>query len=474
MKEKKLFDNLILIFLISILFLLFFSTSTSPLYKDYQDDSAIFITVGKMLKDGKILYKDIFDHKGPVFFFFEYIAQLICSGRFGIFILQIIFMTITLFILNKLLKGNGIIPIILSLPILAFFFEEGNLTEELSLPFITLGLYIGFIWYSSSERYSKKIYLYSFILGILISLLAFIRLNNAISLVGLILGITILFIKDKKYKNLIGCIISFLIGLGITTLIVLIYFIKNSAISDMLYATFTHNFMYFEKNVSIINKLPGLIPIVVLFLINIKNPKMNILHYIIAILSIIMGLFGRGFLHYYIINYPILVIMLYLFLDNLKNIKDRFARYYMKFILVLVLSFYLLFGIYMLNKSFISNNALKNIISIIPENERNSFLIYDSSISGVLYLDGNIFPSYKYAFMQSYLFATNKNLIEEMNNDLKRNKIKWILTENPDLSQGNKVDQYINENYLLVSKYNLYIKNGNDIREIPIFLYEKK
>jgi hypothetical protein len=232
--------------------------------------------------------------------------------------------------------------------------------------------------------------------------------------------------------------------------------------------------MYFEKNVSIINKLPGLIPIVVLFLINIKNPKMNILHYIIAILSIIMGLFGRGFLHYYIINYPILVIMLYLFLDNLKNIKDRFARYYMKFILVLVLSFYLLFGIYMLNKSFISNNALKNIISIIPENERNSFLIYDSSISGVLYLDGNIFPSYKYAFMQSYLFATNKNLIEEMNNDLKRNKIKWILTENPDLSQGNKVDQYINENYLLVSKDNLYIKNGNDIREIPIFLYEKK
>ena len=74
-KEKSLFDNLILICLISMLFLLFFSTSTSPLYKDYQDDSAIFITVGKMLKDGKVLYKDIFDHKGPVFFFIEYIGQ---------------------------------------------------------------------------------------------------------------------------------------------------------------------------------------------------------------------------------------------------------------------------------------------------------------------------------------------------------------------------------------------------------------
>lgn len=476
-KEKSLFDNLILICLISMLFLLFFSTSTSPLYKDYQDDSAIFITVGKMLKDGKVLYKDIFDHKGPVFFFIEYIGQIIYSGRFGMFILQIISMTFSLFMLNKILSINtnksALYSIILSLPLLAFFFEEGNLTEELSLPFITLGLYIGFIWYSSSERYTKKIYLYGFCLGILISLLAFIRLNNAIPLVGLVLGITILFIKDKKYKNLIVCIISFLIGLGITTLIVLIYFIKNSAMTEMIYATFIHNFMYFEKNASIINKLPGLIPIVVLLLVNIKNPKMNILHYITAILSIIMGLFSRGFLHYYIINYPISVIMLYLFLDNLKDNKDKFERYFIKFILALVLLTYLLLGIFMINKSFISNNALDNIISIIPENERDSFLVYDSSISGVLYLDGNIFPAYKYAFMQSYLFATNEDLIEKMNNDLKDNNIKWILTENPNLSKGNKVDQYINENYLLAGQDILFIKNGNDIREIPIYLYEK-
>ena len=111
--------------------------------------------------------------------------------------------------------------------------------------------------------------------------------------------------------------------------------------------------------------------------------------------------------------------------------------------------------------------------SIIPENERDSFLVYDSSISGVLYLDGNIFPAYKYAFMQSYLFATNEDLIEKMNNDLKDNNIKWILTENPNLSKGNKVDQYINENYLLAGQDILFIKNGNDIREIPIYLYEK-
>ena len=125
-KEKSLFDNLILICLISMLFLLFFSTSTSPLYKDYQDDSAIFITVGKVLKDGKVLYKDIFDHKGPVFFFIEYIGQIIYSGRFGMFILQIISMTFSLFMLNKILSINTnkstLYSIILSLPLLAFFF----------------------------------------------------------------------------------------------------------------------------------------------------------------------------------------------------------------------------------------------------------------------------------------------------------------------------------------------------------------
>ena len=90
MIKNKVKDYIILIG-ISIVALLLFSISTSPLYKGfYIDDSAIFISIARSLLDGKILFKDIFDHKGPVLFGIQVIGQIISEGRNGMFLIQII------------------------------------------------------------------------------------------------------------------------------------------------------------------------------------------------------------------------------------------------------------------------------------------------------------------------------------------------------------------------------------------------
>ena len=69
MYSKKNFLFIFILFIISALFVLIMSYSTSPLYPYYfGGDSAQFQTIGKGWSKGMIPYKDMFDHKGPIIF----------------------------------------------------------------------------------------------------------------------------------------------------------------------------------------------------------------------------------------------------------------------------------------------------------------------------------------------------------------------------------------------------------------------
>ena len=119
--------KIITILLISFCMLLFFSTSTSPLYENYyEDDSAIFILMGKAIVNGSVPYRDIFDHKGPILFWIQALGQLLWEGRNGIFIIQLLMLTITNIILYKIAsffcnKKHAIISVIVSMGIFSLF-----------------------------------------------------------------------------------------------------------------------------------------------------------------------------------------------------------------------------------------------------------------------------------------------------------------------------------------------------------------
>lgn len=57
--------------------------------------------VGKNLNRGLIMYKDIFDIKGPYLNFLQYLGYATGIGRYGVFIIEIINLSITLYFLQK-------------------------------------------------------------------------------------------------------------------------------------------------------------------------------------------------------------------------------------------------------------------------------------------------------------------------------------------------------------------------------------
>ncbi|HAH71054.1 MAG TPA: hypothetical protein DCL74_04905 [Succinivibrionaceae bacterium] len=84
-----------LIFAIGAAFVLNFSYSTSPLTPFYWGgDTAQFLTIGKEWCNGKIPYRDLFDHKGPLIFFIDMLGFALNGGKSvsGVFVIQIIFM----------------------------------------------------------------------------------------------------------------------------------------------------------------------------------------------------------------------------------------------------------------------------------------------------------------------------------------------------------------------------------------------
>ena len=137
-------------------FLLLFSYSTSPLTADCtSSDSTFFMLVGKGMTKGYMPYRDFFDMKGPYLFFIEYIGQLISYGRNGIFAVQILFMFITLYFFDKsyrlvMKKENLFLEIVMLGTMLVLgcgTIQEGNLCEEINMPFLSVCLYMALYYF---------------------------------------------------------------------------------------------------------------------------------------------------------------------------------------------------------------------------------------------------------------------------------------------------------------------------------------
>ena len=164
---------------------MFFCTKSSPIYvlNDWYDANAYF-TMGKGLMNGSIPYKDLFDHKGPFLYFLYGIGYLINNNSFfGVFILQIIAMSINIVCTFKISEIYNLsrraafitatlIPITMlsdGFYIIANNFGGGS-PDEFVVPIFSVILYF-FIKLLKKQDILKSAPLYLFVIGLLSSLI---------------------------------------------------------------------------------------------------------------------------------------------------------------------------------------------------------------------------------------------------------------------------------------------------------------
>ena len=125
-------------------------SKSSPLFafNDWMDAN-IFFTMGKSMFGGKVLYRDVFDHKGPVLYFLYGIGWLLDhTGFTGVFLLEVaslaVFLGISLRTVS-LLAAKPVHPAWMVFPAAAIAasraFSHGGSAEEFLLPFLAAALY---------------------------------------------------------------------------------------------------------------------------------------------------------------------------------------------------------------------------------------------------------------------------------------------------------------------------------------------
>lgn len=129
---------------------LVFCSKSSPAYpiNDWSDAN-IYFSMGKGMADGQVIYRDLYDHKGPLIYALHALCALVSPLSFtGVFVLECLCAAAFLTIVYRLLELYGVrwllwpaVTFIAVAVYSSYSFQQGDSAEELCLPLVMYAFY---------------------------------------------------------------------------------------------------------------------------------------------------------------------------------------------------------------------------------------------------------------------------------------------------------------------------------------------
>ncbi|QWR76320.1 glycosyltransferase family 39 protein [Candidatus Magnetomonas plexicatena] len=293
------------------------------------NDSAIYIYSAKEILKGKLMYKEIFDHKGPMLYVINIIGLWILKGNLtGIWLVELFFLFITSLYIFKTARffvddKVAVISSIYLLFTLPPLISHGNIPEEYALPFMAVSGYI-LTGYITKQRVMK--YLDVLLVSVCFSMTFLLRPNLVPLWTGFAVVILFSLIRERKYKDIFTYSSLVITGVVLTVLPFLLYALKNKILSDAIFCIWKFNMAYSNhtltkimqaayKSTEDINKtyLTMLLLIYVWYLVlNFKREGNKLLHAVV-IINIVLTMFiscgfGWFFVHYAVAYVPVVCV----------------------------------------------------------------------------------------------------------------------------------------------------------------------
>jgi hypothetical protein len=253
-------ENLIFVFFIAIysFILLFFCSMSSPFY--YTNpwvDVNIYFSIGKGLFNGKVMYADLFDNKGPLTYFIYGIGYLISNKSFlGIYFLESIALTIALYceyLIAKLFfpppphvsginRYAAITVFIFPLAFLNYkIFNEGGSVEEFMIPFIMYGF---FVFLKALKQNEALTYKENLFLGLCTAAIFFIKMNVILIFFPFTAFAFLDLLIKKRYGRFFINALSYILGVLLIALPFIVYFLVTGSLGDFYSVYFKFNSLY--------------------------------------------------------------------------------------------------------------------------------------------------------------------------------------------------------------------------------------
>jgi len=473
--------------LLSVLFLLI-GTKSSPLYpfNDWVDANTSF-TMGKAMMNGRVLYRDIFDHKGPLFYFLFGLGYLISNTSFGgVFFLEVISFSLLLYYCFKsillFLEPNYALialPLITASVINLKSFTHGGSAEEFCLPLIAISLYY-------LLNYFKNIYPKPiprsrvFINGIIAGCVLWIKFSLLGFWFGWMVTILVSILSKKDFLSAIRTSLLFVLGMITATLPWVVYFGFNQSISEWINSYFIINITSYSTPTSLFSKFIFVLivffahlltnPLIVGHLllgviVFLTNKKFNInrlsnISILASILFLIISLYGggRGYIYYFLSFSPFLIfgfiVFLTLVFEKIGSIKSKKSLHSIITVLVTVT---FLFTLGLNHNTYMLTVNQEDLVQyqyakIINQTEGATLLNY-GSLDGGFYTTTGIVPNVRFFQNSNIDYQKFPLAMDEQNRYIKEKVVDYIIINLPPGDSVRDIEApYLNENYTLIEK----------------------
>ncbi len=259
MMKIKNSQNIALLFICFFLAAVFLAvcSRSSFLYpcNDWNDANSYF-TMGKAMMNGKVIYRDLYDQKGPYLYLLYGIAWLIYPTSFaGVFVLETVAIGLFLFFAYKILtlycrRSTGLIllPVLAAVTLSSKSFYFGGAAEEFCLPLLEYSLYESLKYFKNQkgEEPKAKMLLLNGVAAGIVMQVKYTMLGFYFAWIVLLL-LPLLF--QKKIKKFVAGGVCFAAGMFSTLLPWLIYFGINGALDDW-YQCYIYNNIFLYSDIA--------------------------------------------------------------------------------------------------------------------------------------------------------------------------------------------------------------------------------
>lgn len=232
--------------------LLLLCSQSSPLYPtNIWPDANCLLTVGRAMKEGAVLYRDIYEQKGPTLYLIHLFAAWISdSSFFGVFILEVLSLAAVLVMACRLFERRcagfsapALAALAASLVLCGGAFMMGDSAEEFCLPYLMGALCMAMDEYGGREGPMRPGRLFA--CGLLAGVVATIKFTVLGLFVGLCIAEGVAALRAGGLRRAAQSAAAFLLGMLLPVGLWCLYFAVHGALSDC-YTAYVHNniFLY--------------------------------------------------------------------------------------------------------------------------------------------------------------------------------------------------------------------------------------
>lgn len=477
----------LLLFVVSFVFVVLFSRSTSFLYVYEGGDPSIFKQMGLALLRGKTLYIDYFDNKGCILYFIQALG-LWLGGDFFIMLMQVLSLTVTLMVWDKMLalyrnERQRLVYIVAALVMLFCFYSAGDQTQEWCLPYISYPLLVYFRAYKLNKEIKP---IHWFIIGFCFGIITFIQINNACVLVGFVAYYWIQQLLKKDYRKFFSGLVWFVLGWMVVAVACVLYFYLKAGwhgVYEMFYASFLSNLEYIGAKFSrrpffFVPYVLFLLTFVLIQIVNLYKKK-DIIVPILISLFLFAGTFGKLCNMYYLMAIMPVCIVSMMVIDFFDKRK---ANYCLGGVFLVCLAYYACNPLLHLVEDLILHKERELVIyedfhrciENIPESERDSIFNYNLYIPGTSMMQHEGLLQCNRVLFTSLVFSLPTLWEEEMSKPFI--PPKWIMVS-WDVAFEDEDALFIIDNYDLCCEFmydKVYIEKPRVGDALKIYFYRRK